>query len=811
MFSVVVPVYNHASYLRGAVGSALASPLVREILLLDDGSRDGSRELVAHLAEAHPGRVVDLTPSEGGNAGAHVRLNQLCRAARSEWIAILNSDDEFLAGRFQSIRMLARRHRADFVAGAMHIIDDDGTTIGAKRGLLDLEYPLPPQVLRDGLDTGLHVLRALCSQNFIATSSNMAFTRALFDRVGGFEDLRYSHDWAFAIRCACLGRVAFTPNALTRYRLHASNTIKEPSAHLDGEVTRFFLNILEDFPEIEADPVCRAALRSNLHLRYSEPSNGGRPGSIGGGGAVLDAGRDVNANALLATLGAGYDFAVISRSLSEPPEIGLAGATPPIFFRDGAAEETLQRGASGEGLRGRVVRLALHPGEPGAPVALADLPGLRQATVVGAEMLIGDPPPALPVSSPPAQAYPGANRRDDRPTILVLPIFMAVGGVERNTIEIIRKLEDRYRFYVATTERANAQQGSLHYQLSDMSIPILDFAEAAEPEHHFALLRGLKMHLKPDLVWICNGSPWLADQASAIRRLFAETPIVDQQVYDTKEGWIGRYGEPGIQSFDHFIAVNERIRMRFVNDFKIPRSRVSLIYSAIDRDKLDRPLADANERRNLKARLGLGDTVAYAYIGRLVEQKNPLAFLNVAKKALAENHPGQFILVGDGVLSGDCDAFIAAEKLSNVKRLKNYSDSWPVMSAIDGLIIPSHYEGLPIALLEALAFGVPALSTDVGDVGLVLGKYGSGRVVADGASGSIPWPDFVGWAEELPALRSAAVAAIPRVLADFSSTTLAESYASLFSRLMAEIPASRGWGRRRHLAPQEEGVGFDAS
>lgn len=187
----------------------------------------------------------------------------------------------------------------------------------------------------------------------------------------------------------------------------------------------------------------------------------------------------------------------------------------------------------------------------------------------------------------------------------------------------------------------------------------------------------------------------------------------------------------------------------------------------------------------------------YAYIGRLVKQKNPLEFLGLARQAARAGREERFLLIGDGVLSEACDVFIAEEGLANVIRLRNYSDPWPVMNVIDGLVIASRYEGLPIALLESLAFGVPALSTDVGDVGLMLDRYGSGHVVTDGPSGVLPWLAFTAWADALPGLRAAAVAAIPRVLADFSSETLAETCADLFTRLIAEAPEPRGRGRRR--------------
>jgi glycosyltransferase involved in cell wall biosynthesis len=70
MFSVVIPIYNHAKFVRQAIWSALRCPLAKEILIVDDGSKDGSDKIAAGLARAHSGRVRDLTALSGGNRGA---------------------------------------------------------------------------------------------------------------------------------------------------------------------------------------------------------------------------------------------------------------------------------------------------------------------------------------------------------------------------------------------------------------------------------------------------------------------------------------------------------------------------------------------------------------------------------------------------------------------------------------------------------------------------------------------------------------------------------------------------------------------
>lgn len=130
MFSAVIPIYNHASFVAQAICSALRSPLVVEVLLLDDGSTDGSRRVAARMAAAYPGRVQDLTPPRGGNRGAHHRLNELVAQARSEWIAVLNSDDAFVSDRFETVVGDARFAHADFIFGNLLFMNQHGALIG---------------------------------------------------------------------------------------------------------------------------------------------------------------------------------------------------------------------------------------------------------------------------------------------------------------------------------------------------------------------------------------------------------------------------------------------------------------------------------------------------------------------------------------------------------------------------------------------------------------------------------------------------------------------------------------------------------
>jgi glycosyltransferase involved in cell wall biosynthesis len=227
MFSVVIPIYNHAKFVGQAIWSALRCPLVTEILVVDDGSRDGSAEIAAGMARAHSGRVRDLTSPSGGNRGAHHRLNELVGLAQCDWVAVLNSDDAFVSGRFEAIVRDPEFPDCDFAFGNLLLMNERGALIGAKRGPLDTWEPFRSSFDLLRMLAERRFFELLSEQNYLITTSNMVFRKSLHARIGGFRPYRYVHDRDFALRAMLGGRGAYIQRFLTAYRMHARNTILE--------------------------------------------------------------------------------------------------------------------------------------------------------------------------------------------------------------------------------------------------------------------------------------------------------------------------------------------------------------------------------------------------------------------------------------------------------------------------------------------------------------------------------------------------------------------------------------------------------
>lgn len=218
--SVVIPLYNHARYIGPAIDSVLAQTLpVREIIIIDDGSGDDGIGVARRALAGYPAATILAQP----NAGAHNTINRCIGMARSRFVAVLNSDDQFEPSKLERCAQLWKEDPdLDLVFGRVRLIDDYGAEV-REGPTIDWLGRAHDFLLRSGrLDL------ALANENFAVTTSNFVFTKSIWERNGAFQPLRYCHDLDFAFTALRNGRVLYDADfPHIRYRVHATNTIKE--------------------------------------------------------------------------------------------------------------------------------------------------------------------------------------------------------------------------------------------------------------------------------------------------------------------------------------------------------------------------------------------------------------------------------------------------------------------------------------------------------------------------------------------------------------------------------------------------------
>jgi glycosyltransferase involved in cell wall biosynthesis len=807
MFSVLVPSYNHYRFLVDAVLSALRSPLVTELLIVDDGSTDRSRELLPVLRDLDP-RVCILDEANTSNLGAHARLNQLVATASTKWLSILNSDDLFASGRFEAIAGTVETGKADVIFGDLVLINDEGARQGLRNAVRHNEIAWPIGWDPHDLAYRGQWLKLLAVQNVLATTTNLVFSRHIFDKVGGFRNYRYCHDWDFVLRCALVGRLHYSPLMLSMYRLHGLNTIKEGRRGVTVEVQQMFQNLFQDYPELRRDRRFGEARRfnpyfdssscsplvvvmpasSSLDLRQAASEENlvdvqfvERVDEVPPGVRYIHAPTGARSvlspnelrNLVLAIAVRSYDAFLVSRTLEPYPLVGAASLADLVVSRTDAAADW----ATGNV---RVLRSYTAAADPRPVGELADLAKAAVDTALMASPVATNWKPAVEVPHP-VVGIPESTM----PVVFVLPAFLALGGAERVAIDTMRLLADKYRFVVINTEPLRPEQGSLH-QEAIAHAHLYDLAEIVRQEDRLEALRLLKAWYSPTLVWICNGSPWQIEHALHIRAIFSDVPIVDNQAYDHEEGWIAYYNQPGVRAADWFVAINERIRQTMISEYGIPADQIALVYPGFNPHRTresDRPVED---KARFQARLGLPSILpVYGMVGRLSSQKRPLDLVRLAERLQNINYPAHLVWVGSGELEPDFMALIEHLGLKNISLIPAQGDVQPVFSLLKGLIITSGFEGLPVAMLEALSMGVPVLSTDVGAIGEVLGRYGSGMVFGPvGDIGALEQA-FYRFVDALETFRHHAVQSAPALVQEFSSTRMVREYDLCFQAVIA--------------------------
>jgi glycosyltransferase involved in cell wall biosynthesis len=210
IFSVIIPTYNSTSFIERTVESVLNQTFSDfELIIIDDGSKDSTSNVLKNLAEKDTRIKIITTPNSGGPV---VPTNIGITVAKGKYIAFLDHDDEWRPNKLEAVRnaFLYNPH-AGFVASNVEIYNEaDGTTTISNAPVRNQHVSVPDMI----------------AGKYFNTFSMLVIQKDVLNRVGSLDkNLSVFADYDIVVRMLTSGIVhIFLPDPLVIYRVHENNT-----------------------------------------------------------------------------------------------------------------------------------------------------------------------------------------------------------------------------------------------------------------------------------------------------------------------------------------------------------------------------------------------------------------------------------------------------------------------------------------------------------------------------------------------------------------------------------------------------------
>ncbi|GAW66657.1 glycosyl transferase family protein [Geoanaerobacter pelophilus] len=206
--SVLIITYNHEKFIAQALDSVLMQTVNfdYEIVIGEDCSTDGTRDIVLAYLDAHPDKIRLLLPEK--NLGMHRNFVETYRACRGEYLALLDGDD-YWSSRDKLQQQVDFLDANPGCAICFHPV-----------AIATAEDPSASVTFPEGFDRAVSTLEDLVVENFIPTCSAVARGGLITEFPEWFFSLRQG-DWPFHVMNAQHGDIGFLNDTMAVYRVHA--------------------------------------------------------------------------------------------------------------------------------------------------------------------------------------------------------------------------------------------------------------------------------------------------------------------------------------------------------------------------------------------------------------------------------------------------------------------------------------------------------------------------------------------------------------------------------------------------------------
>ncbi|MTI18903.1 glycosyltransferase family 2 protein [Rhodobacteraceae bacterium RKSG542] len=268
--SVVIPTKDCLEYLEDALQSVLAQEVEGlEIIVIDDGSSDGTDEFLKKFAESNSGLVVIDGPGQGPAVARNIAIER----ASSDLIAFLDADDVWYPGKLREQIAWHREHPdASFSFTNYRHINEVGDDLGGCFEFWERRVKLP---VSEDFTTLEDAQAVVLAANIVGTSTVVAKTESLRIANGFAKELPSAEDWDLWLKLCDLGPVGISARVFMDYLMRAGSETSKREARIEAMVL-----ILSRYEGTEDSRLQQAVKKAQANLSVAKAENFREQGNL---------------------------------------------------------------------------------------------------------------------------------------------------------------------------------------------------------------------------------------------------------------------------------------------------------------------------------------------------------------------------------------------------------------------------------------------------------------------------------------------------------------------------------------------------
>ncbi|MFV1985537.1 MAG: glycosyltransferase [Thiohalomonadales bacterium] len=314
----------------------------------------------------------------------------------------------------------------------------------------------------------------------------------------------------------------------------------------------------------------------------------------------------------------------------------------------------------------------------------------------------------------------------NKPLVVHIIDRLPPDGAERLLTDVLKNRSDNYKFIVLCL----IEGGLLVNEIEKMGVPVVVLGRSGR--YDILLLLRLVSWLRKHRPLVVHTHLFTADSWGRLAAFIARVPGIFSTVHSVNS-WKSTLHKFVDRLFSLFttqvIACSDEVAQVLTNTDGIPINRVVSIANGVSLERLM-----SIQATNLQYEFGIENNVTTLIIvGRLHEAKGHMDLIPVFKKLVQHNHKLCLLIVGEGELESQIVNQISKLDIEKHVILSGFrSDVLSIIAACDVVVMPSRWEGLPMALLESMALEKPVVATNVGGIPNVIHDNENGLLVEAG-------------------------------------------------------------------------------